>query len=392
MDKDQASELLTKYQRGECTQEEERMLFEAFNRMPLRDREPLSDDAYQQLEAVGLASIHRKIARNEKRIWPRWASFAAAAALLAFVSIAYLFLARPSGTSEHRLVSEILPGGNRAMLSVAGGPSLQLDSNQSNIVMDGDHIVYADHTPINGLTLGLGNFNEAVLPLALTTPKGGTYQVTLSDGTRVWLNAASTLKYPSRFDGKERMVEISGEAFFSVAKDTKRPFRVVSNGQEIEVLGTDFNVSAYPDEDATKTTLVTGAVRLHVGTNGVSVSLLPGEQAVSKEGSVTKQEVDIESFTAWKDGYFKLNGSLQHIMAQVGRWYDVDVVFEHNVDGSMELVGEISRDVKLSDILRMVNEIEGDLKFKVEEIAGHQRGESLGKSLNQRKRRLTVMR
>jgi len=385
MDKDQASALLDKYRRGECTPEEERMLFEAFNRMPLPDRVPLSDDAYRQLETGSLASIHRKIAQNERRIWQRWASFVAAAALLAFVSVAYLFLDKPSGTGENRLASEILPGGNRAVLSVAGGPSLQLDSNQSNIVMDGKHIVYADHTPISGLELG--NFNEALLPLVLTTPKGGTYQVTLSDGTRVWLNAASTLKYPSRFDGKERTVELSGEAFFSVAKDTKRPFRVVSDKQQIEVLGTEFNVSAYPDEDATKTTLVTGAVRLHVGTNGVSVSLFPGEQAVSKEGSVTKQEVDTESFTAWKDGYFKLNGSLQHIMAQVGRWYDVEVIFEHNVDASMELVGEISRDVKLSDILRMVNEIDGGLKFKVEEIAGHQPGESL----NQRKRRLTIM-
>ncbi len=388
MDKDQASELLHKYQRGACTPAEERMLFEAFNRMPLPDGASLSDDAYRQLEAEALASIHRKIAHKGRRIWPRWAPFAAAALLLACLSVAYLFLFGPANTSKDILASTILPGGNSATLSIAGGPALQLDTNQSNIVMGGQYIVYADNSPINGLTLQTDNLHEAVLPMALTTPKGGTYQVTLPDGTQVWLNAASTLRYPSRFEGKERTVELVGEAFFAVAKDSKRPFRVASNGQQIEVLGTEFNVSAYPDENTVRTTLLAGAVRLHVGTNGMSIALAPGEQAVSKAGSVTKQAVDAESFIAWKDGYFKLNGSLQDIMAQVGRWYDVEVVFQRSVDASMELVGEISRDVTLSDILLMINEIDGELKFKVEKITDHQ-PEGL---LTKQKRRLTIMR
>ncbi|WP_353195047.1 FecR domain-containing protein [Parapedobacter defluvii] len=388
MDKDQASALLDKYRRGECTPEEERMLFDAFNRVSLPDRAPLSAKAYEHWEAVGLESIHRKIARKERRILHQWRSLVAAAALLAVLSVAYLFLSTPTDTGKYIKASDVLPGGNRATLSVVGGPSLQLDSNQTNIVIDGQHIAYADNTPIEGLSLGKDNFDDDLLLLALTTPKGGTYQITLSDGTQVWLNAASTLQYPSRFDGKERRVEISGEAFFSVAKDPKRPFRVISNGQEIEVLGTEFNVSAYPDEDVTKTTLLTGSVRLCVGTTGTNISLIPGEQAVSKAGSITKQEVDTGPIVAWKEGYFKLNGSLQSIMAQIGRWYDVEVVFERNVDASMELVGEISRDVKLSDILRMINEIDGGLKFSVKEISGRRGGESV----NQQKRRLTIMR
>jgi len=387
MDKEQASALLDKYRRGECTPAEEHLLFEAFNRVPLPDRAPLSDDAYEQLEAEALESIHRKIARKEKGIVRRWMPLVAAAALLAIVSVAYLFLSTPAEVDKNIRASEILPGGNRATLSIVGGPSLQLDSNQSNIVIDGQHIAYADNTPIEGLTLGMDHFDDGKLPLALTTPKGGTYQVTLSDGTQVWLNAASTLTYPSRFDKRERKVEISGEAFFAVAKDPERPFRVISNGQEIEVLGTEFNVSAYPDENVTRTTLLTGAVRLRIGTAGVGISLVPGEQAVSKEGSITKQEVDIEPIVAWKDGYFKLNGSLQSIMAQIGRWYDVEVVFQRNVDAGMELVGEISRNVKLSDILMMINEIDGGLKFKVEETAAHNPKESV----NQQKRRLTIM-
>ncbi len=383
MDKDQASALLDKYRRGECTPAEERMLFEAFNRVSLPDRAPLSDDAYRQLEAADLESIHRKIARNERRIIRRWAPLVAAAVLLAVLSIGYLFLSTPTDIGKHIMASEVLPGGNRATLSIVGGPSLQLDSNRSNIVIDGQRIAYADNTPIEGLT----HFDDNILPLALTTPKGGTYQITLSDGTQVWLNAASTLKYPSRFEGRERTVEISGEAFFSVAKDTKRPFRVISDEQEIEVLGTDFNISAYRDENTTRTTLLTGAVRLRTGNASASTSLVPGEQAISRRGSISKQEVDTEPFVAWKDGYFKLNGSLQSIMAQIGRWYDVEVVFQPNVDAGMELMGEISRDVKLSDILMMINEIDGGLKFKVEEVAYN-----LRESPNQRKRRLTIMR
>lgn len=387
MDKDQASELLAKYHRGECTPEEERFLFDAFNRVPLPDRASPSDDAYQRLEASDLEIIRHKIGRKEDRMFHRWRPFVAAAALLAFLSVAYFFLNIGADTGKNILASEVLPGGNRATLSIAGGQSLQLDTNQSNIVMNGQYITYADHSSIQGLTPKGGNDGGGIMPLVLTTPKGGTYQATLSDGTRVWLNAASTLKYPSRFDAKERRVEIIGEAFFSVAKDLKRPFRVVSNGQEIEVLGTEFNIAAYPDEKATKTTLLEGAVRLRATTTGASVSLVPGEQAVSEDGSIAKQEVDTGPFVAWKAGYFKLNGSLRSIMAQVGRWYDVDVVFQPNVDANMELVGEISRDVKLSDILLMINEIDGGLKFEIDEIATGKQGESI----NQQRRRLTIM-
>src|SRR5690606_34418045 len=135
--------------------------------------------------------------------------------------------------------------------------------------------------------------------LSLTTPKGGTYQLTLADRTRIWLNANSTLHYPSRFTGSSREVTISGEAYFSVAKDAGRPFRVTSNGQVVQVLGTEFNVSAYPDDDETKTTLVEGSVRLEAG--GAAVELVPGEQGVRTGNRLTKLTVDVEQFVAWKD-------------------------------------------------------------------------------------------
>lgn len=388
MEKNRASELLEKYQRGECTPEEERILFKAFNRVPLLDKVSLSDEAYEELENASLSAIRRKIARKNKRIVLLKTAIVAAV-LLVFLFVAYLFRFDADQADGNMMASQILPGGNRALLSIGGSEPLQLDSNQSTIILDGTHLVYADNTPIKGIPSRLEALGEDIVPLILTTPAGGTYQVTLSDGSRVWLNAASTLKYPSRFATDERTVEISGEAYFSVTKDHERPFRVISNGQEIEVLGTEFNVSAYGDEKETTTTLITGAVRLHIGTIDEFISLVPGEQVVSKEGSITKQAVDTESVTAWKNGNFKLNGSLQHIMAQVGRWYDIEVVFQRDVDAGMELVGEISRDVKLSDILRMISEIDEGLKFRIDEVVA---SSELEKPLNKRGRRLTVMR
>src|SRR5690606_688356 len=145
--------------------------------------------------------------------------------------------------------------------------------------------------------------------------------------THIWLNANSTLQYPSRFTGAYREVNITGEAYFSVAKDASRPFRVVSNGQVIEVLGTEFNVSAYPDDDETKTTLVEGSVRLEAG--GTAVELVPGEQGVRTGNRLTKLTVDVEQFVAWKDGFFIFDGlSPKTAFTQLARWYDVDVVYK----------------------------------------------------------------
>src|SRR5690606_20985095 len=149
----------------------------------------------------------------------------------------------------------------------AGGPALLLDSTQSGIIFAGERVMYGNSQPIEGLILHNDNFDDAVKPLTLATPKGGTYQVTLPDGSRVWLNAASALTYPSRFEGNERVVELVGEAYFEVNRrkvdeSTFQPFKVISKGQSVEVLGTQFNISAYADEKETRTTLVEGSVRL----------------------------------------------------------------------------------------------------------------------------------
>src|SRR5690606_27967693 len=198
----------------------------------------------------------------------------------------------------------------RATLTLADGRTIDLSEAQTGIVV-GEDVMYNDGSEVmehrqdnlSGTQKGSLKTNYFVL----STPKGGTYQVTLPDGSKVWLNAGSTLKYPSRFSDGERIVEMTGEAYFSVIRDEERPFRVTSNGQQVEVLGTEFNVTAYPDDRETKTTLVEGSVRvaLTTGRSPVTsrspITLKPGEQSIVRGANIEKQQVDTDEFTAWKD-------------------------------------------------------------------------------------------
>lgn len=301
-----------------------------------------------------------------------------AASLIAVCSLAVYITVKNKEDQPNlqALTNDIAPGGNRATLTLADGRMINLDEAQTGIVVGEDNITYQDGDPLAVISadLPVGGERE-VSHLVLTTPNGGQYQITLPDGSRVWLNAASTLKYPSRFDGMERKVEISGEAFFSVAKDTKRPFRVSSNGQEIEVLGTEFNVSAYPDENETRTTLVEGSIRLSSLSlarelSGASLvpdkqlQLVSGEQATLTTKGLTKTTVDTEPFIAWKNGYFRFREEdIQSIMRKLARWYDIDVQFEGNVSG--EYYARISRFKNISQVLTVLAET-GTVHFKVE--------------------------
>src|SRR5690606_38319465 len=200
---------------------------------------------------------------------------------------------------------------------------------------------------------------ERVPLLELSTPRGGTYQIRLPDGTEVWLNAASTLKYPSRFSKAERIVELTGEAYFSIAKDTKRPFKGVSAGQEIHVLGTEFNISAYPNDSQIKTTSVKGKVRLSlIGELGETIrktdnylELFPGEQGIIEDENLIKTRVDTALYTAWKAGYFYFKKTpLEDILKQAARWYDIEVVYQDGVPNET-FSGDIRRDVSLRGLL-----------------------------------------
>lgn len=274
----------------------------------------------------------------------------------------------------------ILPGGDRAMLALSDGTVIVLDSAAQGLVaMQGDarilksgdgEIHYSSAASVNG----------ELLMNTMSTPRGGQYRLTLPDGSVVWLNAASSLRFPVSFSGKERRVWLTGEAYFEVnrvgrppynknADSNNIPFIIEINrpgigATEIEVLGTHFNVNAYEDEAAIKTTLVEGKVRVSAGE--AQLLLDPHEQAqVDISGNMTLDDkVDVEAATAWKNGYFSFNNTdVATLMRQICRWYDVEVEYPHGLP-ERKFGGEISRNSDLSQVLRIMEESE--LSFRVE--------------------------
>lgn len=294
----------------------------------------------------------------------------AAAILIATVAATWVFFGDPIVNRKTKIANaqDIAPGGNRATLMLADGRTIDLSETQTGIIV-GDGITYLDGSSViseqvNNLTgeqgRGVeqnGTFTRSHVH-TLTTPKGGTYQITLPDGTNVWLNAASTLKYPSRFDGSQRLVEVSGEAYFSVATNQSKPFKVMSNGQVVEVLGTEFNISAYEDEPLSKTTLLEGRVQVTANANKpVSLMLLPGEQSsVSGNSTLTKTRINIKKELAWKAGLFYFEKtSFDELLRQVGRWYDVVIHYEGGVPQE-SFSGIMSRNVTLKTLLEFLED------------------------------------
>ncbi len=296
----------------------------------------------------------------------RWLPYAAAILIASTVAIWAFFGDRTRNRPPAALQvnqTGIMPGGNRATLTLSDGRTIALSSEQQGIVVQ-DGITYLDGTVVLG-----DSTNSQTHTLALTTPKGGTYQITLPDGSRVWLNAASTLRYPSRFTDHERVVELSGEAFFSIRsqpsalptgqagigdqpKAARLPFRVMTKGQTVEVLGTAFNISAYVDDSETKTTLVEGRVRLEA--NGASLQLAPGEQGVSTKNGLSKHEINTQPYTAWKDGKFAFTGKpFGQAIGEIARWYDLEVVYTDGIPDET-LFGGAYRNENLSIILQLL--------------------------------------
>src|SRR5690606_16157854 len=225
-----------------------------------------------------------------------------AAAILIFLSVGlywYTTTQQRADTGQIALEQgrDVLPGGNRAILTLDAGRQIALSDAHRGIIID-ESLRYEDGTAVGAPDL------QSVESLRTTTPNGGQYQLTLPDGTEVWLNAASSLRYPTRFTGGTRVVELAGEAYFAVAKNSQQPFIVKSSGQEIEVLGTEFNISAYADETEARTTLIEGAVKVSHHLTGVVRVLAPGEQAIRTDDQLRITTADLNTVTAWKNGRF----------------------------------------------------------------------------------------
>ena len=258
------------------------------------------------------------------------------------------------------------PGGNKAVLTLADGSSIILDSAKNGMLtQQGNAKVIKLQNGKVAYEKGESGLVAKVEFNTVTTPRGGQYQLELADGSRVWLNAASSITFPTSFNGNKREVKITGEAYFEVAHNANMPFSVKVNDMEVKVLGTHFNVNAYADETMMKTTLLEGSVKVSKGNE--SALITPGEQAqiAGKADKIEiKRNVDLEEIVAWKDGKFLFQDADIHgIMRQLERWYNITVSYEGNITNE-EFVGVISRDVNISQILNMLEKT-GAVKFEI---------------------------
>ena len=265
-------------------------------------------------------------------------------------------------TAGHRK-NEIVPGGNKAILTLADGSTVILDDAKNGVLaQQGD-------TKVIKLNGGKLNYDASaganeVLYNTISTPRGGKYQIELPDGSQVWLNAESSLRFPTAFIGKERKVEISGEAYFEITKNKAMPFTVRAQDADVVVLGTHFNIMAYTNETSLKTTLLEGSVKFIK--NRIVNILKPGQQSqLLKSGGVkVVGGVDVDEVVAWKNGTFNFNGTdIGTVIRQLSRWYDVEAVYKGDVD---ELFyAEIPRSTKLSDVLKAL-ELTGKVRFEID--------------------------
>lgn len=286
--------------------------------------------------------------------------YVAAACVLTILSVSIWKISKKSSSTDlHALqqAEKLHPGSNRATLLSADGSIIELNQEHNGIIM-GDHITYNDGSVL------LNDIDDEGKLLTLSTPKGGQYQVILPDGSKVWLNAASKLRYPKKFLTSQRNVELDGEAYFEVARNEKQPFIVKTPNEQVEVLGTHFNINSYSEDKVSKVALVEGKVK--VATHSQSKILQPGQQSRLKNQQMDVQEVNTEEIIAWKNGEFAFNNeSLGTSMRQLARWYDIDI----QVDPSLEqlaLWGSVSRLDNFDKVLKIIKMTDDNIKINIE--------------------------
>jgi ferric-dicitrate binding protein FerR (iron transport regulator) len=359
-------QLLHKYRQGKATAEEARFLESYDAWFDQADYDPVMDETDAVAAGARIyAQLDARISRTRTVPVTRW--WAVAAVVLALTATTWLWLRsgkeKPGGATL-AVIAGKQPGYNKATLTLSDGSVVALDSSMGNTIAD------PAGAQIRHLADGrLSYHNEehykgnAMAYNTLATPRGGQYQVVLPDGSQVWLNAASSLQYPTAFTGAERKVTITGEAYFKVSQDAKHPFVVQYNQAAVVVLGTEFNIMAYPEEPALQTTLVNGSIRLQQQNR--QQLLLPGQMLVQQNGEWTMQQADLEQVTAWKNGYFQFyRAGLPEIMRQLGRWYDIDIELLNQPAKAFEFVGKINRDAPFSLVLKMLKE--NKVNYKME--------------------------
>jgi transmembrane sensor len=391
MDEKSLNEFLEKYMANRHTEQEHELFIEWLNTAPLDEVQRIIDKyqfvvqrnlneqpvLYPHLASrieAGIDELEKKDQPNKpvKTLWPSFKKIASiAAAFIVIASITTYFLSSPDNKKQ-----EVAATKTTSKNQIADGSNIILGSAQNGVLATqanidirkaaGGKIVYNASQPLSP--------NAPVLYNTITTPRGGQYQVTLSDGSKVWLNAASSLKFPAAFSNNERVVELTGEAYFEVAKLTgpsvagregsRIPFKVITANQTVEVLGTHFNVNAYDDEATINTTLLEGSVKIVQAKTNASQLLKPGQQA-KMGANIRVSDVDASQAVAWKNGYFIFSHEdIGSIMRQVSRWYDINIQYEGDVTKE-GFVGTISKFKDVAQVLDML-QLTGSVRFKTE--------------------------
>ena len=369
--------IIQKSLKGKLSESEERQLSDwrkvsgenerAFQRMISEDFYTVGMEkleTYDYRVAYGRFLQKKYQRRRKRRFLISMARVAAVALPFVMAVVLYVGLNREEEqTLRPSLASNILPGTSKAVLTLANGQMIPLgkETTDSTIITDGTQISASG----SGITYADGGESEAVVYNKLDIPRGGEFCLTLSDGTRVWLNSETSIQYPVVFGTKERRVFIQGEAYFEVAKDAKKPFTVQFMSSSVTVLGTSFNIRAYPEEKQSQTTLAEGSVRIY--SPGSSMLLKPGEQAEVKalSGEMVKKEVEVKTFTSWKDGRFVFEQEpLENIMRTLERWYDIRVIFRDEGAKRISLSGNLKRYGDFSQVMNML-QMTGDVRFEL---------------------------
>lgn len=359
MSEEEAKQLLIKYQAGHCTDAEEalveRWLF-GFNNQAAE----LSVERIAAIKAEVREQLPQPVTVPVQRTMKPsyWISIAATLLVVAGTAI-YFFSTNRFNSPNVSYTEDIRPGGNSATLTLADGKTIVLSAAKSGVVIKADQLTYNDGAIINS------NAAADTAMSTITTPRGGQYNVELPDGSKILLNAASTLKFPAIFRGSKRKVRLSGEAYFEIVKDQNHPFIVETEKQTVEVLGTHFNINSYQDEQTIKTTLLEGSVKVS-GINMGSQVLKPGEQSVNNGSHISVSPVDTELVMDWKNGDFIFKEEpLNSLMHRISRWYNVTINYTGNVDQHQTFTGKVSRTKNISEILKALSNA-GQIKFSIE--------------------------
>lgn len=370
MEDETAKSLIKKYSEGLCTPEEKELVeswylkavSETQNEFEVSDYDATKQDIWKRISA------ERPVKVKKRSLVP---AIAAAAILILTVGLVLFVQYNPEKNIQADgvfIASSIQPGGNKAVLTLADGTKISLTDIENGKLAEqlGVKIIKTSDGQLiyeAGTAAAVTNKQKSAYNV-IETPVGGQYQIKLNDGTNVWLNAGSKLKYPVHFDGGERKVQFEGEGYFEVSHDKSKPFKVVSAEQTVVVLGTRFNVNTYQDEPDVNTTLLEGSVSV-TNTRNVTRLLKPGQQASLRGSDIKISEVDVEQALAWHNGDFAFEGAaLKTIMRQISRWYDVEVIYQGKI-AEVEFGGSISRSKNIREVLKVLEMTQG-VHFRLE--------------------------